>query len=90
MKCQTLLPNPDCLHLRHVEVDTATITIVVTTVIEETPCPRCAQCSSKVHSYYSRNPADLPWLGCAVRLRLHVRRFFCLNPACQQKILLIR
>ncbi len=56
MKCQTLLPNPDCLHLRHVEVDTATITIVVTTVIEETPC----------------------------------RRFFCLNPACQQKILLIR
>lgn len=86
MNRQTLLPDPDGLHLLHLEGGTATITIVVTTVAEETPCPKCGQCSSKVHSRYSRTPADLPWLGCAVRLRLHVRRFFCTNPDCQRKI----
>lgn len=86
MTRQTLLPDPECLHLLHVEADTETITIVVTTVAEKTSCPTCGHSSSKVHSRYCRTPADLPWLGCAVRLRLHVRRFFCSNPACQQKI----
>ncbi len=86
MNRQTLLPDPDCLHLLHLEGDTATISIVVTTVAEETSCPKCGQCSSKVHSRYSRTPADLPWLGCAVRLRFPVSRFFCTNPDCQRKI----
>jgi hypothetical protein len=26
--------------------------------------------------------ADLLWLGMAVRLELHTRRFFCTQPAC--------
>jgi hypothetical protein len=30
--------------------------------------------------------ADLPWMGCAVRLELHVRRFFCSNKECTQQI----
>jgi len=30
--------------------------------------------------------ADLPWAGWAVRLKLHVRRFFCRNPECQGRI----
>jgi transposase len=86
MTCQTLLPDPDCLHLLHLEAETSAITMVVTTVAEETFCPKCRQRSSKVHSRYVRGPADLPWMGCTVRLRLSVRRFFCLNPVCQQKI----
>ena len=90
MSCQTLLADPQCLHLLHLEADAATITIVVTTRAEETSCPKCGQRSSRVHSHYVQVPADLPWLGCSVRLRLHVRRFFCTNPACQQKIFVER
>jgi hypothetical protein len=30
--------------------------------------------------------ADLPWIGCAVRLHLHVRRFFCSNSACARQL----
>jgi transposase len=30
--------------------------------------------------------ADLPWAGWAVRLELHVRRFFCQNKACPRRI----
>ena len=30
--------------------------------------------------------ADLPWAGWAVRLKLHVRRFFCWNQECKGRI----
>jgi transposase len=33
-----------------------------------------------------RSVADLPWMGCAVHLELHVRRFFCPNAACARAI----
>jgi hypothetical protein len=30
--------------------------------------------------------ADLPWMGWAMRLRLHTRRFFCDNSECERQI----
>jgi transposase len=45
-------------------------------------CPYCQQASGRIHSYYSRSPRDLPLSEYAVRLRLYVRRFRCLNGAC--------
>jgi transposase len=48
-------------------------------------CPCCGQESHRLHSYYSRRPADLPVSGQTVRLCLHVRRFRCQNPLCQQQ-----
>ena len=33
---------------------------------------------------------DLPWASCAVRLVLHVRKFFCKNPSCAQRIFVER
>jgi len=38
-----------------------------------------------VHSRYQRRPADLPSLGRAVQVRLHVRRFYCRNPVCARQ-----
>ena len=38
------------------------------------------------HSGYRRTLADLPWSGLPVRLDLQVRRFFCDNQACAQRI----
>jgi transposase len=48
-------------------------------------CPDCSHTSRAVHSRYRRSPADLPSLGRAVRLDLHLRRFYCNNPACHRR-----
>ena len=75
----TLLPDPICLHLKLLDASKTAITAVVTTTSEEAECPLCHTGSAQVHSRYVRQVADLPWMGSAVRLELHVRRFFCSN-----------
>ena len=60
--------------------------LMVTTTSEEAVCPLCQQRSARIHSRYVRQIADLPWMSCAVRLQLHVRRFFCSNPECARQI----
>ncbi len=82
----TLLPDPSCLHLKLLDASATTITAVVTTTSPEAACPFCHQRSARPHSRYVRQVAELPWMGCAVRLELHVRRFFCSNPACTRRI----
>src|SRR2546421_5586485 len=48
-------------------------------------CPACGQESHRLHSYYTRIPADLPISGQTVRLSLRVRRFRCQNQACHKR-----
>ena len=73
----TLLPDPTCLHLRLLDASTTAITAVVTTTSEQAECPLCHRRSARIHSRYVRTIADLPWMGWAVQLELHTRRFFC-------------
>jgi transposase len=80
------LPDPSCLHLRCLETSTAVIIAIVETTASESICPVCHSRSDKVHSRYVRLLADLPCMGCAVRLELHVRRFFCINQQCARRI----
>ena len=61
------------------------LTVTATSILRESICPHCCQPSRRVHSYYIRQPLDLPINERAVRLQLHVRRFRCLNPACSAK-----
>jgi transposase len=49
-------------------------------------CPLCHKSSSRRHSTYERQLADLPWQGCPVELRLRVRRFRCVNNACPRRV----
>jgi transposase len=86
MADQTLLPDPTSLHLLHIETEGKVITMVVRTTACEAKCSLCEHTSTKVHSRYTRLLADLSWMGCAVRLKLHLRRFFCQNPECQRQI----
>jgi transposase len=62
------------------------ITLVLRVVRREVPCPGCAQPSRRVHSYYDRQLADLPWNGVPVRIRLRTRRFFCDTEECAYRI----
>jgi transposase len=55
-------------------------------VQQQVRCPACDQASRRRHSVYLRSLKDLPWQGCAVELRLKVRRFRCHNAACARKI----
>ena len=63
-----------------------TIRLTLTASALAAACPRCAQPSTAIHSHYQRTVADLPWASAVVRLRLHVRKFFCRNRACLQAI----
>jgi hypothetical protein len=42
--------------------------------------------STWVQSHSQRTVQDLPWMGLHVRLRLHVRRFFCSHTTCSHQI----
>jgi len=45
-------------------------------------CPHCGTVSTRVHSYYTRRPYDLPISGQPALLLLQLRRFRCLAATC--------
>lgn len=60
--------------------------MVVRAICAQAECPRCHRPSSRVHSYYTRSIADLPWHGVAVRLALNTRRLRCQNSLCTKRV----
>ena len=62
------------------------ITLGLTSTPPRGRCPSCSRPSERVHSRYQRTLADLPWATFQVRLEVRVRKFFCGNAACQQRI----
>ncbi len=86
MPLATILPDPACLKLLELSADTNCIIATMTTTATAASCPGCEQPSTHLHSRYIRRLADLPWQGVAMRLVLHVRKFFCDTPACERQI----
>ena len=86
MTASTHVADPRQLRLESMNASEQTITLIMTTIQPRACCPRCHQSSVRIHSRYARTVADLPWLGVAVRVELHTRRFFCRHPACTQQI----
>jgi len=82
----TFLPHLTGLRFDQIEVTPQLIAVTVAAVRPEACCPLCAQPSAKVHSYYTRTVADLPWSGRRVTLCVRTRRFACLIDACARKI----
>jgi transposase len=80
-----LLPGPSCLRLTDISIDDARITLNLTATQVAVPCPSCTIQSSRVHAFYTRTVADLPWAGVPVQLQLHVRRFVCSCPDCPRR-----
>jgi len=72
-------------------VETATVDhgkflIAVRSIGRSGKCPICECKSDRVHSRYQRRLADLPAAGRPISLTLKVRRFFCNDPTCPQRI----
>jgi len=83
---ETILPASDCLDLIKLMATAQHITAIIQSRQEVSRCPLCHHPSSRIHSRYIRHLLDLPWHGVAMRLELHVRRFFCDEPACRRHI----
>jgi transposase len=83
---KTILAAPHLLKVENIALYSDEVRLIVKTRPLKSACPSCGQHSSKVHSRYHRDLADLPWEGIAAKLVLSVRKFFCLNPECRQRI----
>src|SRR5262245_66577060 len=75
----TLVPDVMVLD---VQVEPEAVVLTVTPSSRIAACPRCSTESARIHSYYIRQPQDLPISGRATRLLVQARRFRCVNPAC--------
>lgn len=86
MPTSHLLADPTAIRLEKIIQHSSSLTLVVRATRTEAECPRCHRPSTRVHSYYTRKVADLPWHGVAVRLELRTRRFRCRNSLCTRRI----
>src|SRR5215207_9519426 len=86
MDASTLLADPEAIRLEKIVPSHSSLTLVVRATRTQAECPRCQRPSTRVHSYYTRSVADLPWHGVAVRLELRTRRFRCRNSLCTKRV----
>ena len=82
----TLNPDPECLSLEAIHPAEESITIILRTCRSSVACPVCGQPTERVHSWYQRTIADLPWQGLTVRFQLFTRRWFCSSATCSCRI----
>lgn len=83
---KTLLTAPGLLHLDKIIAKNDTINVFMKPPSKSSKCPQCKEHSYRIHSRYRRCIADLPWEGIAVVLALNVRKFFCSNDNCNQRV----
>src|SRR5215203_2415973 len=86
METSTLLADPEAIRLEKIVQHASSLTLVVRAKRAQSECPRCLRPSTRVHSYYARTVADLPWHGVPVRLELRTRRCRCRNSLCTKRI----
>jgi transposase len=80
-----LVPDLPNFCVEQIERAEKGITITARATSSGACCPDCQQASSRVHSYYTRRPMDLPSSGRPISLLLHVRHFRCSNHTCPRK-----
>jgi transposase len=86
MQPSTLLADPTSIRLEKIVQHDSSLTLVVKATRAQAECPRCHRPSTHIHSSYSRQVADLPWHGVAVKLELRTRRFRCKNSLCTGRV----
>jgi transposase len=84
---RTLVPDAGEVVLHELKADGQNrLVMVLRSAGKEGCCPECGQPSRRVHSRYNRPLSDLPWEGLPVQIELRVRRFFCTEDDCGQRI----
>ena len=83
---KTLLPSAELFHLEALTYQVGRFRFRLRTRSHQAACPTCQTLSNQIHSRYVRHLADLPWAGIPAQFDLQVRKFFCRNDACPQRI----
>ena len=78
-------PAPVGLRVEPVAVAGSSVSLALTNTAPTAQCPGCGVPSARVHSRYTRRPADLPGHGRATRLLITIRRFFCPTEGCPRR-----
>jgi transposase len=86
MPTTPFLPLPDGLEIIAVSMTEKELQVRVTSHRVSSICPQCPKPSRSIHSYYRRKPLELPCAGQTVRLELSVKKCFCREKTCPQKI----
>ena len=86
MPTQPLLPLPNGLEITSISVAEQELHVRVTSNRSSSSCPLCSTPSHAIHSYYRRQPVELPSAGQIVRILLSVKKFFCRVASCPRKI----
>lgn len=73
------------LRLQGVTIESRQIMVDLSSQGQTARCPDCQRRSRRMHSRFTRQLRDVPVGGASVGLRLHARRFRCLNPACARR-----
>jgi transposase len=82
----SLLGLPAGLQVLSFDLVNQMLLLQVASTACESACPVCQCHTSRIHSHYTRQAADVACGGRQVRLILHVRKFFCMNQNCPRKI----
>jgi len=77
---------PPGFRVDRVSIDGVTTFIEARGVSATGQCPSCGSISTRVHSRYQRQLADLPFAGRVVRMSLTARRFRCTTASCRRSI----
>jgi len=77
---------PSGLVIESVSDSSDSIIIAVRAESGMAECPLCGTRSSRIHSRYDRQAADLPCAGKEIRLRVITRRFVCGVTDCRRRI----
>lgn len=80
MPTQPFVLDPTRLHLLAVVAEPASIVLRMRTCSASALCPVCGRPSARVHSWYRRTLADLPWAGIPAHILLWSRRINALTP----------
>lgn len=79
-----LLPQFASATVDSVELNGDLVTFRVRAKAGDAACPGCRRRSSRVHTRYQRQLADLPLGGRKVEVIAHIRRFKCASRRCSQ------
>src|SRR5664279_2130324 len=80
--CRVLLPHLSPVVIDNIDCVDGAVVIAAHPRARGSRCRRCGQVSTRVHSRYRRQLADLPVAGRPVEVWLTVRRFFCDHVDC--------
>ncbi len=86
MPTTPLLPLPDELEITAISIMEQKLHVRVTSNRSSSLCPLCSTPSFAIHSYYRRQPLELPCAGKTIRWLLSVKKFFCHVVSCPRKV----